>query len=48
MVFSGATECVMTDDGSNMGDTMAGLVRQVYEWVKVQELFINKHCVEIL
>jgi len=31
MVFSGATECVMTDDGSNMGDTMAGLVRQVYE-----------------
>jgi len=48
MVFSGATECVMTDGGSNMGDTTAHPVRQVYGGVRVQELFINNHCVEIL
>ena len=48
MVFSGATECVMTDGGSNMCDTTAGLVRQIYGGVRVQELFINNHCVEIL
>ena len=48
MVFSGATEYVMTDGGSNMGDTAAGLVRQIYGRAKLKELFINKHCVEIL
>jgi hypothetical protein len=48
MVFSGTTECVMTDGGSNMGDTMEGLVTLIYGTVKVQVLFINKHCVERL
>jgi hypothetical protein len=32
----------------NMGDTTAGLVRQIYGRVKVQVLFINNHCVERL
>jgi hypothetical protein len=47
MVFSGATECVMKG-GSNMGNIIAGLVRKIYGRVKVQILFINKHCVERL
>ena len=48
MVFSGRTEFVMTDGGSNMGDIMAGLVKQICGRVKVQVLFITKHCVERL
>lgn len=39
------TAYVMTDGGSNMGDTTTDLVRHIYGTVKVQVLFINKNTV---